>query len=124
MEQPKFDDNISELLALINAERAKVGVKPLSYRPEIAQASELRAQEASQLWSHTRPNGQPYYSADDRIWGENLSRNYNTPQEIVAAWMKSDSHRKNMLEPKFTGACIGVFKSGACSMGEPGTHKR
>lgn len=99
-----------ELLMLINLERAKVGAQALSYRPEIEQASNLRAQEASQVWSHTRPNGLPYYSADDRIFGENLAKNYSTAQETLNAWMNSESHRKNLLNAAFKGACIGVYE--------------
>lgn len=101
---------IPELLMLINLERAKVGVSALTYRPEITQASNVRAQEASQNWSHTRPNGLPYYSADDRIYGENLAKNYSTPQEVVTAWLNSESHKKNMLNSKFKGACVGIFE--------------
>lgn len=103
---------LAELLMLINLERAKVGAQALTYRPEIEQASNLRAQEASQAWSHTRPNGMPYYSADDRIFGENLAKNYGSAQDILNAWMNSESHRRNLLNAKFKGACIGIFEQG------------
>ena len=101
---------LAELLMLINLERAKVGASALAYRPEIEQASNLRAQEASQTWSHTRPNGTPYYTADERIWGENLAKNYGTAQDILNAWMNSETHRKNLLNGKFKGACVGIFE--------------
>ena len=102
---------IQELLALINQERAKVGVNALSYRSDIAEASNIRAQESSVEWSHTRPNGTPYYTADDRIYGENLAKNYKTPQDIVRAWMNSESHKANILNGNFTGACVGVYEN-------------
>ena len=101
---------ITELFDLINRERAKVGAAPLAYRPDILQASNLRAKEASVCWSHNRPNGLPYYSADDRIWGENLAKNYKNPQEIINAWLNSESHKKNLLNNRFKGACVGVFE--------------
>ena len=107
---------LAELLILINLERAKVGAQALTYRPEIEQASNLRAQEASQAWSHTRPNGMPYYTADERIWGENLAKNYGTAQDILNAWMNSESHRRNILNTKFKGACIGTFEQGGKSI--------
>ena len=47
----------AQILSLINAERQKVGACALSPRDDIAQASDLRAREASVFWSHTRPNG-------------------------------------------------------------------
>jgi len=101
---------VQELFTLINQERAKVGAGALAYRPDILPASNLRAQEASTCWSHDRPNGLPYYSADDRIWGENLAKNYSTPQDVINAWLNSPSHKKNMLNGKFKGACIGIFE--------------
>ena len=101
---------VNELLNLINAERAKAGVNALVYRPDIVQASNLRAQEASLVWSHNRPNGMPYYTADDRIYGENLAKNYGSPQEILTAWLNSPSHRNNLLNQKFKGACIGMYE--------------
>jgi len=103
---------INELINLINQERAKVGVASLTYRPEITQASNLRAQEASTCWSHNRPNGLPYYTVDDRIYGENLAKNFGSPQEILTAWLNSPSHRKNLLNEKFRGACIGIYEEG------------
>ena len=107
-----MEQMLAELLMLINLERAKVGAQALAYRPEIEQASNIRAQEASQAWSHTRPNGTPYYSADDRIWGENLAKNFGTAQDILNAWMNSESHRKNILNATYKGACLGFFKQG------------
>lgn len=100
------------ILDLINRERFKAGLKPLSYRMDIQKASDLRAKEASVCWSHSRPDGTPYYSADDRIYGENLAKGYKTPQEIVMAWMKSKSHRANILNPDYKGACIGECIAG------------
>ena len=101
------------ILEAINAERLKAGASPLSYRSDIQASANLRAQEASQLWSHTRPNGQPYYSADNRIYGENLAKGYKKDEQIMTAWMNSKSHRENMLNGKYKGVCFGRYvKSG------------
>ena len=100
-----------QILQLVNNERMKVGLNPLMYRPDILPASDLRAKESSATWSHTRPDGSPYYTADDKIYGENLSRGFKTATEIVQAWMQSDSHRKVMLDPKYHGGCVGVHKN-------------
>jgi len=102
----------AQILSLINAERQKVGACALSARDDIAQASELRAKEASVLWSHTRPNGTQYFTANDSIYGENLSRGYKTASEIVRAWMRSDIHREVMLDSRYKGASIGAFSDG------------
>ena len=101
----------AQILSLINAERQKVGACALSARDDIAQASDLRAREASVLWSHTRPNGTQYFTANDSIYGENLSRGYKTASEIVRAWMLSDTHRAVMLDKRYKGASIGVYSN-------------
>lgn len=102
----------AQILSLINAERHKVGAGALSPRDDIAQASALRAREASVFWSHTRPNGAQYYTANDSIYGENLSRGYRTASEIVRAWMRSDTHRAVMLDKRYKGASVGVYSHG------------
>ena len=102
----------AQILSLINMERQKVGACALSARDDIAPASALRAKEASVLWSHTRPNGTQYFTANDSIYGENLSRGYKTASEIVRAWMRSDTHREVMLDSRYKGASIGAFSDG------------
>ena len=100
-----------QILNLINQERKKNGVEILSFRPDILKASNLRAQQASILWSHTRPDGTQYFTTNDAIYGENLSRGYKTAKEIVRAWMNSDTHRAVMLDPKYKGANIGTYNN-------------
>jgi uncharacterized protein YkwD len=40
-------------------------------------------------------------------WGENIAAGYDSAQKVVAAWMKSDGHRKNILNCRFTSIGIG-----------------
>lgn len=100
-----------QIIDLINKERSKAGVGMLNIRADLIPASDLRAREASVLWSHTRPNGTQYFSVNDAIYGENLSRGYKTASEIVRAWMNSDTHRAVMLDPRYKGASIGVYNN-------------
>ena len=100
-----------QILQLVNNERKKAGLNPLIYRSDILPASDLRAKESSTAWSHTRPDGSPYYTANDNIYGENLSKGFKTASEIVAAWMNSPTHRKVMLDPRYSGGCVGVHKN-------------
>lgn len=101
---------LEELFKLINEERAKVGVTPLVNCPYLTPAANLRAKEAATLWSHTRPDGTPYWHVDGRIWGENLAKHYGTAKDVINAWMNSPLHKKNILNEQFKGACIGTFK--------------
>lgn len=100
-----------QIINLINTERMKAGVGILTERIDLTPASNLRAREASVLWSHTRPNGKQYFSVNDAIYGENLARGYKTAGEIVRAWMNSDTHRAVMLDPRYKGASIGIYNN-------------
>lgn len=101
----------NQVMDLINQERMKAGVGTLAQRADLIPASDLRAREASVLWSHTRPNGTQYFTVNDAIYGENLSRGYKTAGEIVRAWMNSDTHRAVMLDPRYKGASVGVYNN-------------
>lgn len=98
-----------QVISLINQERQKAGAGMLSERADLTPASNLRAREASVLWSHTRPNGTQYFTVNNDIYGENLSRGYKTAGEIVRAWMNSDTHRAVMLDKRYKGANVGVY---------------
>ena len=100
-----------KVLDLVNQERIKAGVGVLTNRSDLTPASDLRAKESLEKWSHTRPNGTPYYTVDDRIYGENLSKGFKTATDIVRAWMNSATHRDVMLDPRYKGACVGIYKS-------------
>ena len=71
-----------------------------------AKAAFAKVNEIVGSFSHTRPDGRPWYTADDKVlYGENLAQYYDSAEEVVAAWMNSPSHRANILK--------GDFKSGA-----------
>ena len=99
----------AQIVNLINAERIKAGVGNLIIRQDILDASNTRAKESADLWSHTRPDGSPYYTANNEIYGENLSKNWRSPKEIVDAWMRSDTHRAVMLDKRYKGVNVGVY---------------
>ena len=50
-----------EFLRLLNAERARIGVKPLVKNEILTKAAMVRAQENITSLSHTRPNGKQYH---------------------------------------------------------------
>ena len=52
-----------EVLSLTNQERAKENRKPMSVFDELQSAADLRAAETETLFEHTRPNGEPFYTA-------------------------------------------------------------
>ena len=103
-----------EVLRLTNIERHKKGIGPLIMAPELITTADLRAKEIIQEYSHTRPNGSPFYVAIDHVFilnkitGENIAKMAKTPEQVVTAWMNSPGHRANMLKGAFTYFGCGV----------------
>lgn len=101
---------VEEIFTLLNEQRNMVGAAALEYRPDLTSASNLRAEESSKKWSHERPNGELFNTVDKRISGENLAYGYNSADEFVTAWMKSETHKENILYSDFKGVCVGVYE--------------
>ena len=101
------------VLDRFNASREAAGLERLTVLPALAEAALIRAREAAVSWSHTRPDGSPWYTAGaGTAYGENLARGYRTPDEVCDAWMASPSHASNILFPDFRFVSIASYISG------------
>lgn len=105
-----------EVLSLVNQERVRNGLDKLTWGDTCADAAETRALEITELYSHTRPDGRPWSTAcsspDDGaryVEGENLvvGNSAVSPETTVAAWMNSEAHRANILNPEYTKLSVG-----------------
>lgn len=110
--QKAAKDFTDQVFLLVNKERADQHLSLLKKTAALDSIADLRAEESSVLFSHTRPNGKSPASVFEQFKlsyqyaGENLAYGYNTPAELMTAWMKSPEHRSNILSKNFT--CIGV----------------
>lgn len=103
-----------DVLALVNQERAKNGLAALAWGSTCEGAANLRAREIMTSYSHTRPNGSswstscPIPSTGGKS-GENLNAGNAavSPKTVVASWMASPDHRKNILDPDFKYLSVG-----------------
>ena len=98
-------DNV---LNAVNAYRIEQGLSKLEYSNELQQAANIRAIEAGEVWSHIRPDGSPWYSVDDRTYGENLGKGYTTAEDLVAAWIASPTHQANLINSGFKTMSLGI----------------
>lgn len=97
------------ILALVNESRAKAGLPVLSLNATLTQAATAKADDMlkGDYFSHTSPTGKsPWYWIKRsgyryRSAGENLALNYYSAEEQHTAWMNSETHRANILSPKF-----------------------
>ena len=106
-------DFASQVVALVNAERAKQGLSALTIDTKVQQAALVRAKESAQSFSHTRPNGSSFSTAlteagvSYRTAGENIAYGQSTPQQVMNAWMNSSGHRANILTANYTTIGVG-----------------
>ncbi len=95
---------------IINEERKENGLEPLVWNDELYIASIIRAKEASETWSHTRPNGSEWYTVNvNLVYGENLGKGYRTAEGVCDGWMASKSHKENILSDEFGSVAVAVY---------------
>ncbi len=102
-----------DVLDLINEYRASAGLDAVTMDDELNGVAAIRAEECSQKFSHTRPNGQAWYTVSKLTNGENLAHavNYNQqkPENVVYAWMLSPKHSANVLRSSFSYVGIAYY---------------
>lgn len=108
-----------EMLRLINAEREKAGVVPLTYNEGAQIAADARALEINMSFSHTRPDGSRCFTVLDDYnlfsgysLGENIAVGYSAVEAAMNGWMNSPGHKENILSPDFTSVAIGQNEDG------------
>ncbi|MBO5386567.1 MAG: CAP domain-containing protein [Lachnospiraceae bacterium] len=94
---------------IVNAKRTEAGLKALTWDSGLEQASAVRAVEASQSFSHTRPDGSDWWTVNSNLmYGENLAKGYDTSQSVFDAWMASPTHKDNILFNEFNTGAIAI----------------
>ena len=103
-----------EVLSLVNKIRIKNNLESLSWGDTCAEAADIRAEETTVSYSHTRPNGSNWSTAcpapsSGGTSGENLAIGNAavSPATAVALWMGSEAHRANILNPEYTKLAVG-----------------
>ncbi|TJX14390.1 hypothetical protein E9840_05950 [Tissierella creatinini] len=115
---PNEESTENEVLRLVNIERSKAGVQPLSLSKEVSEVALLKSKDMAlfNYFDHTSPNyGSPFEMMKDmgisyRAAGENLAVGYDTPAAVVKGWMDSPGHRKNILNSQFNKMGIGIHR--------------
>lgn len=110
----------AEVVRLVNIERAKNGLEPLTMNWELSRVARYKSQDMHDrgYFSHTSPTyGSPFnmirnFGISYRTAGENIAMGYNTPQAVVTGWMNSSGHRANILNSSFTQIGVGYVSSG------------
>ncbi len=117
-EEKKKQRNMSSysnegLWSLINNYRKENGKAVLKVDSGLCEYANLRAREIVTDWSHDgffQVRHQQYCSSCSYI-GENLAREFSTPQEIFNGWLGSPGHKENLDRP-FNIGCLGFYYNG------------
>lgn len=109
-------DYAAAVVKLVNKERAKMGLSPLTADVNVASAANVRAKEIVSSFSHTRPDGRSFSTAlkeagaSFRGAGENIAWGQKSPEAVMNAWMNSSGHRANILNASYTSIGVGCYK--------------
>ena len=99
----------AEVIAKVNQIRVANGLNSLRYDASLEGAADVRANESTVRFSHTRPDGSDWYTVNpDLMYGENLADGYTTADAVVNAWMASPGHKANILKPDFTTVAVST----------------
>jgi uncharacterized YkwD family protein len=109
-----------EVLALVNQEREKHGLKPLQLDTAVSKAADMKSKDMRDhhYFDHQSPTyGSPFemmkqQGIDFKAAGENIAAGQKTAEEVMDGWMNSEGHRANILNPDFTHIGIGYVQGG------------
>ena len=108
---------ITEVIRLVNAERAEHGLAAVSEDPRLNEAAQFHARYMAQndCMAHECPGGPtvPERMNDANYqWlrvSENIAAGMAAPDEVVTGWMNSPGHRANILDPEVTDVGVGYL---------------
>jgi uncharacterized protein YkwD len=115
----------NQVITLINQQRASRGLPALSTNALLTNAATTHTVDmaSNNFFSHTGSDGsQP----GDRItaagynwitWGETIAAGYQTPADVVNAWMQSQGHSEILLSTDYEDVGIGYISLSGTTYG-------
>ncbi len=115
------------LVDLANKDRAEENVAVLTVNPVLTEAAQRKANDMALkgYFAHTSPEGvTPWYWFKDVNYsyiyaGENLAVNFSESVDVHKAWIASPTHKKNILDQRFTE--IGIATADGFYKGKKAT---
>jgi uncharacterized YkwD family protein len=115
----------SQVIVLINQERAAEGLPALSSQSQLTSAARIHSEDmaCNDYFSHNSPTtGSPFDRINDQGYsfssaGENIAAGYVSPASTVETWMNSPGHRDNILNADYVHIGIGYAYWGESTYG-------
>ncbi len=113
-----YEKRVAEL---VNEIRRENGLNELTLSEKLSDGAREKSRNMLEkgYFAHESPTyGSPFdmmkaFGIFYRTAGENIAMGYATPEEVVDAWMNSEGHRANILNPSFTEIGIGYLSNGS-----------
>jgi uncharacterized protein YkwD len=87
---------------LVNQERGRRGLPPLSASPMLM--------DVSRNWSQTQANRRRMYHSKNG-YAENVACGQESPESVMSSWMNSRGHRANILSSRATSIGVGCARA-------------
>ncbi|MFT3880553.1 MAG: CAP domain-containing protein [Gemmatales bacterium] len=107
-----------ELVDLTNAARKKEGLPELQPHPKLFQSARLHAANMAkqdkldhELDGKTMIDRLQAVEYAVESAAENIAHKQTTPRKVIASWMESEGHRKNILTEDFRHIGVAVAKN-------------
>ena len=109
---------MEEVLELTNVERRHANLPEFTLDVQLSEAAQIQSEDLAlgDFFSHTSPKD---VALADRLEaggyedyataGENIAAGQLTAAQVVREWMKSPSHKENILDPEFTELGVGYY---------------
>jgi uncharacterized protein YkwD len=114
---PPVSGMAGDALTALNAERARLGLRPVTFNGQLTVAAASYAQYMAQanFFAHDGPDGSSPSSRVSRAgyagqWrGETLAAGQTSGASVIDVWLRSPPHRAIVLDPNIQEVGIGHF---------------
>ena len=104
---------------LVNKHRERVGCKPLTWLSPVARVAQNHSDEMAALgfFSHTNLRGETPFDRlrkagiAYRLAAENIAEGQRTAEEVLASWLSSSGHRRNIEDCNLEQHGVGMTQN-------------
>lgn len=116
IENIKYPNLEREIINQLNQERLENNLRPLKFNPELRKAAEIKVKDLikNKYFLHTSPEGIKAWDIladigyNYKYAGENLAMKFEDAISVHNAWMKSKSHKENILFENYTEVAVAI----------------
>jgi uncharacterized protein YkwD len=114
----------SQVVSLVNQHRQALGLSTLGVSPTLTASAQWKSAHMAyyQYMQHDDPAPPVARTVSDRLaacgypmsniaWGENIAEGYQTPQDVMTAWLNSPGHKANIENASFRAIGVGAVQS-------------